>query len=109
MLVGGKVVLMPRDKAHLMASEVPLIDSMGVEVVTVGVVKREVKLYEVWEWRWMKVTGHPWVAPIYLASSVNLSFSLSLAVSVSNPFWLRQNTSTTWKCSGDRANSNWHA
>ena len=36
----------------------------------------------------MKVTGHPWVAPISLASSANLSFSLSLAVSVSNRFWL---------------------
>ena len=30
---------MPRDKTHLMASEVPLIDGMVVEVVTVGVVK----------------------------------------------------------------------
>ena len=38
MLVGQKVVLMPRgDRTCLMASEVPLVYGMVVEVVTVGV------------------------------------------------------------------------
>ena len=33
---------------------------MVVEVVAVGVCKREVRLCEVWEWRWMKVAA--WVS-----------------------------------------------
>ena len=59
MLVGRKVVLMPRgDRTRLMASEVPLMYGMVVEVVTVGVSEGEFRLCEVWEWRWMKVAGY---------------------------------------------------
>ena len=51
MLVGRKVVLMPRgDRTRLMASEVPLMYGMVVEVVTVGVCEGEFRLREVWEW-----------------------------------------------------------
>ena len=40
MLVGQKVVLIPRgDRTRLMASEVPLMYGMVVEVVTWGVVR----------------------------------------------------------------------
>ena len=50
MLVGRKVVPMPRgDRTRLMASEVPLIYGMVVEVVTVGAYEGEVRLCEVWE------------------------------------------------------------
>ena len=47
MLVGRKVVLMPRwDRTRLMASEVPLMYGMTVEVVTVGVCDGEFRLCE---------------------------------------------------------------
>ena len=50
-LVGRKVVLIPRgDRTRLMASEVPLMYGMVVEVVTVGVCEGEFRLREVWEW-----------------------------------------------------------
>ena len=59
MLVGRKVVLIPRgDRTRLMASEVPLVYGMAVEVVTVAVCEGEFRLCEVWEWRWMKVAGY---------------------------------------------------
>ena len=54
------MVLMPRrDTAGLMASEVPLMYGMVVEVMTVGVCEGEFELCEVWEWRWMKVARYP--------------------------------------------------
>ena len=60
---GGNVVLMPRkDRAGLMASEVPLMYGMVVEVMTVGVCEGEFELCEVWEWRWMKVARCPFWA-----------------------------------------------
>ena len=63
MLVGPKVVLIPRgDRTRLMASEVPLMYGMVVEVVTVVVCEGEFRLCEVWEWRWMKVAGYPFWA-----------------------------------------------
>ena len=63
MLVGRKVVLMPRgDRTRLMASEVPLMYGMVVEVVTVGGCEGESRLCKVWEWRWMKVAGYPFWA-----------------------------------------------
>ena len=54
------MVLIPRgDRNCLMASEVPLMYGMVVEVVTVRVCEGEFKLCEVWEWQWMKVAGYP--------------------------------------------------
>ena len=58
MLVGQKVVLMPRvDRTRLVASEVPLWYGMVVVVVTVGACEGHVRLCEVWELKWMKVAG----------------------------------------------------
>ena len=42
-----------------MASEVPLMYGMVVEVVTVGVSEGKFRLCEELEWRWMKVAGYP--------------------------------------------------
>ena len=50
MLIGRKVVLMPRgDRTRLMASEVPLIHVVA-EVVTMGGCERGVGACEGWEW-----------------------------------------------------------
>ena len=52
MLIGRKVVLMPReDRIRLMASEVPLMYGIVAEVVTLGGCEREVGSCKGWEWR----------------------------------------------------------
>ena len=61
--MGRKVVLMLRgDRTHLMASKVPLMYGMVVEVMTEGAYEGEVRLCEVWEWQWMIVAGYPFWA-----------------------------------------------